>query len=64
VTVDPDDECGDEPGLPQEREEDEAEGPATGWLGAVGQLAAAVLVVVVIVALFIAGSVALRWLLR
>lgn len=60
----PDDEVGDEPGLLEEREEDEAEGPVTGWLGAVGQLAAAVLAVVVIVALFIAGSLALRWLVR
>jgi hypothetical protein len=64
VTVGPDDEFSDEPGLLEEREEEEAGGPATGWLGALGQLAAAVLAVVVIVALFIAGSVALRWLVR
>jgi hypothetical protein len=41
-------------------DDDEIGGPAPGWLGAIGQMAAAVLVVVALVALFIGLAVALR----
>ena len=44
-------------------DEDESALPADGWLGAVGQMVAALLVVVVLVALFMGAAVALRWLL-
>ena len=44
-------------------DEDEAAGPVTGWLSAVGQMMAALLVVVGLVALFMGVAVILRWLL-
>ncbi|HEX9189706.1 MAG TPA: hypothetical protein VGB87_21710 [Vicinamibacteria bacterium] len=43
--------------------EDEAPPAASSWLGAIGQLAGAVLVVAFVVAFFIAATVALRRLL-
>jgi hypothetical protein len=43
--------------------EDESAAPAPGWLGAVAQMIAALLVVVACVVLFIGVAVALRWLL-
>lgn len=45
----------------EEDEDDGAPAPAGGLLGAIGQMTAAVLVVLLLVALFIAGAVALRW---
>lgn len=45
-------------------EDDEGPEPRPSFLGAVGQLAAAVLVVAALVALFIAGAVAFRWIFR
>jgi len=44
-------------------DEDQGAVPATGWLSAVGQMTAALLVVVGLVALFIGAAVVLRWLL-
>jgi len=44
-------------------DEDDAPLPAPGWLGAIGQMTGAVLVVVGVVTLFIAVAVALRRLL-
>ena len=43
--------------------EDQAPPAASSWLGAIGQLAGAVLVVAAVVALFIAATVAMRRLL-
>jgi hypothetical protein len=43
---------------------DEARAPAGTFLGALGQIAAAALVVLAVVALFIGGAVALRWIFR
>ena len=54
----------DEPVDPFDRdEEDEGAVPAPSWLGALGQMIAALLVVVAIVALFIGAAAALRRLL-
>jgi len=44
-------------------DEDGSTAPANGWLGAIGQMAAALLVVVALVALFIGAAAAFRWLL-
>jgi len=41
-------------------DEDESGAPIPGWLGAIGQMIGAVLVVVALVALFIGAAVALR----
>jgi hypothetical protein len=43
--------------------EDEGPSPAHSWLGAIGQMVAALLVVVALVALFIGAAAALRRLL-
>ena len=45
-------------------EDDEGPEPRPTFLGALGQLVAAVLVVALLVALFIAGAVAFRWVFR
>jgi hypothetical protein len=44
-------------------DEDQDAAPVTGWLSAVGQMMAALLVVVGLVALFMGLAVILRWLL-
>ena len=44
-------------------DEDESAAPVHSWLGAMGQMIAALLVVVALVALFIAVAAAFRWLL-
>ena len=44
-------------------EEDEGAAPVPGWLGAIGQMTAALLVVVALVALFIGAAAILRRLL-
>jgi hypothetical protein len=44
--------------------DDEASAPPGTLLGALGQMAAAVLVVLAVVALFIGGAVAFRWIFR
>jgi hypothetical protein len=44
-------------------DEDDSPGPVQGWLGAVGEMLAALLVVVGLVTLFIGSAVVLRWLL-
>jgi hypothetical protein len=44
-------------------DEDETAGPVQGWLGAIGQMIAALLVVVALVAAFIGAAVAVRRLL-
>jgi hypothetical protein len=41
---------------------DEGAVPVHGWLGAIGQMAAALLVVVALIALFIGVAAAFRWL--
>jgi hypothetical protein len=43
--------------------EDERAAPVHSWLGAIGQMIAALLVVVALVALLIGAAVAFRWLL-
>lgn len=43
-------------------DEDESAAPGHSWLGAMGQMIAALLVVVAFVALFIGAAVAFRWL--
>jgi hypothetical protein len=49
--------------LPDFPDETEGDAPVDSWLSAIGQMAAALLVVVGTVALFIALAVVLRWLL-
>jgi hypothetical protein len=49
--------------LVDEDEEDGSAAPVPGWLGAIAQMIAALLVVVALVALFIGAAAALRWLL-
>jgi hypothetical protein len=44
-------------------DEDDSAAPVPGWLGAIGQMAAALLVVVALVALFIGAAAVLRRLL-
>ena len=44
-------------------DEDDTAAPVPGWLGAIGQMAAALLVVVALVALFIGAAAVLRRLL-
>jgi hypothetical protein len=46
-----------------EDDEDGSAAPAPGWLGAIGQMVAALLIVVALVALFIGSAAALRRLL-
>jgi hypothetical protein len=61
-----DDPAGD-PGAPfdlfDEEDEDGSATPVYSWLGAIGQMIAALLIVVALVALFIGAATALRWLL-
>jgi hypothetical protein len=47
-----------------EAEGDEGPEPRPSFLGALGQMVAAVLVVVLVVALFIAGAILFRWIFR
>jgi hypothetical protein len=49
--------------LPDFPDDAEVDAPVEGWLSALGQMAAALLVVVGTVALFIGLAVVLRWLL-
>lgn len=67
ATPERDDDPPDDPGdgwVPFDAEnEDQAPPFASSWLGAIGQLAGAVLVVAAVVALFIAATVVLRRLL-
>jgi hypothetical protein len=44
-------------------DDDEGAAPAHSWLGAIGQMIAALLVVVALVALFVGVAAAVRWLL-
>lgn len=43
-------------------DDDDDAAPVHGWLGAIGQMVAALLVVVALIALFIAVAAAFRWL--
>jgi hypothetical protein len=60
--TDPDDPTGPGPAF-DFLDDDESATPVEGWLSAVGQVMAALLVVVGLVALFIGAAVVLRWVL-
>ena len=50
-------------GLPEFPAEDDAPEPPEGWLSALGQMGAALLVVLAIIALFVGMAVVVRWVL-
>lgn len=60
---DQDELTGYDPAFDFQGDDDEGAPPVAGWLSAVGQMTAALLVVVGLVTLFIGAAVILRWLL-
>jgi hypothetical protein len=50
----------DAPSDPLDPDDEDVAAPAPGWLGAIGQMIAAVLIVVALVAAFIGAAVAFR----